>query len=107
MLVMALYNKHKYRTLPLTNKQRSLNSDLDTGITYIYKITLLIGQLDIRSFDYCTFQYSFLIIRVYGNPAQSLIYTFSIPDNGTIKALDLGTTENNRVYVFRYTGSGE
>jgi hypothetical protein len=42
-------------------------------------------------------------ITIHGNPAQSLIYTFSIPDNGTIKALDLGTTENNRVHVFRYT----
>ncbi len=26
-----------------------------------------------------------------------------VPDNGTIKALDLGTKENNRVHVFRYT----
>ena len=42
-------------------------------------------------------------MTIHGNPAQSLIYTFSIPDNGTIKALDLGTTENNRVHVFRYT----
>jgi hypothetical protein len=42
-------------------------------------------------------------ITIHGNPAQSLIYTFSIPGNGTIKALDLGTKENNRVHVFRYT----
>ena len=42
-------------------------------------------------------------ITIHGNPAQSLIYTFSIPGNGTIKAMDLGTTENNRVHVFRYT----
>ena len=42
-------------------------------------------------------------ITIHGNPAQSLIYTFSIADNGTIKAMDLGTTENNRVHVFRYT----
>jgi eukaryotic-like serine/threonine-protein kinase len=40
---------------------------------------------------------------IHGNPARSLIYTFTIPDNGTIKALDLGTRENNRVHVFRYT----
>ena len=32
----------------------------------------------------------------------SLIYTFSIPGNGTIKAMDFGTTENNRILVFRY-----
>jgi hypothetical protein len=42
-------------------------------------------------------------ITIHGSPAQSLIYTFTIPDNGTIKALDLGTRENNRVHVFRYT----
>jgi hypothetical protein len=42
-------------------------------------------------------------ITIHGNPSQSLISTFSIPDNGTIKALDLGTTENNPVHVFRYT----
>jgi hypothetical protein len=42
-------------------------------------------------------------ITIHGNPAQSLIYTFSILGNGTIKALDLGTKENNRVHVFRYT----
>lgn len=42
-------------------------------------------------------------ITIHGNPAQSLIYTFSIPGNGTIKAMDLDTTENNRVHVFRYT----
>ena len=42
-------------------------------------------------------------MTIHGNPAQSLIYTFLIPDNGTIKALDLGTKENNRIHVFRYT----
>ena len=42
-------------------------------------------------------------ITIHVSPAQSLIYTFTIPDNGTIKALDLGTRENNRVHVFRYT----
>jgi hypothetical protein len=42
-------------------------------------------------------------ITIHASPAQSLIYTFTIPDNGTIKALDLGTRENNRVHVFRYT----
>jgi hypothetical protein len=28
-------------------------------------------------------------ITIHGNPAQSLIYTFSIPGNGTVKALIL------------------
>lgn len=42
-------------------------------------------------------------VRFHGNPAQSLIYTFSIPGNGTLKAMDFGTTENNHILVFRYT----
>ncbi len=42
-------------------------------------------------------------VKFHGNPAQSLIYTFSIPGNGTLKAMDFGTTENNRILVFRYT----
>lgn len=43
------------------------------------------------------------VVKFHGNPAQSLIYTFSIPGNGTLKAMDFGTTENNRILVFRYT----
>lgn len=42
-------------------------------------------------------------VKFHGNPAQSLIYTFTIPANGTVKALDFGTIENNRIHVFRYT----
>jgi hypothetical protein len=41
--------------------------------------------------------------KFHGNPALSLIHTFSIPGNGTLKAMDFGTTENNRILVFRYT----
>jgi len=42
-------------------------------------------------------------VTFHGSPAQSLIYTFSIPNNGTIKTLEFGTPENNRIHVFRYT----
>jgi len=38
----------------------------------------------------------------HGNPAQSLVYTFNLPGNGTIKVLESGTTENNNIYIFRY-----
>jgi hypothetical protein len=76
----------------------SLNSDRDTGITYTKLLCLLVNLTFV------------LLITVLFSTLFSLsacmeipIYTFSIPDNGTIKALDLGTTENNRVYVFRYT----
>jgi hypothetical protein len=36
------------------------------------------------------------------NPAHSLIYTFSIPGNGTLKAMDFGTIESNIIHVFQY-----
>jgi hypothetical protein len=42
-------------------------------------------------------------IVFHGNPAHSLLYTFSLPRNGSIKALDFGTIENSRLQVFRYT----
>jgi eukaryotic-like serine/threonine-protein kinase len=38
----------------------------------------------------------------HGNPAQSLVYTFNLPGNGTIKVLESGTTENDNIYIFRY-----
>ena len=42
-------------------------------------------------------------IMFHDSPAHSLIYTFSIPNNGTIKTYEFGTTEHNRIHVFRYT----
>jgi hypothetical protein len=42
-------------------------------------------------------------VLFHGNPAHNLVYTFSLPGNGTIKALDFGTIENGRLQVFRYT----
>ena len=48
----------------------------------------------------------------HGNPAHVLIYTFSIPGNGTLKAMipgngtlkamDFGTIESNIIHVFQY-----
>ena len=38
----------------------------------------------------------------HGNPAHSLIYTFSVPGNGTLKAMDFGTIERNIIHVFQY-----
>jgi eukaryotic-like serine/threonine-protein kinase len=38
----------------------------------------------------------------HGNPAHALIYTFSIPGNGTLKAMDFGTIESNIIHVFQY-----
>lgn len=42
-------------------------------------------------------------LTFHDSPAQSVIYTFSVPNNGTIKTYEFGTTENNRIHVFRYT----
>ncbi len=41
-------------------------------------------------------------VTFHGNPAESLIYTFSIPGNGTLKAMDFGTIEKNILHVFQY-----
>jgi hypothetical protein len=38
----------------------------------------------------------------HGNPAHSLIYTFSVPGNGTLKVMDFGTIERNIIHVFQY-----
>ena len=38
----------------------------------------------------------------HGNPAHVLIYTLSIPGNGTLKAMDFGTIESNIIHVFQY-----
>jgi eukaryotic-like serine/threonine-protein kinase len=41
-------------------------------------------------------------VTFHGNPAHSLIYTFSVPGNGTLKAMDFGTIESNIIHVFQY-----
>jgi len=37
-----------------------------------------------------------------GNPAQNITYTFNLPGNGTIKVMEFGSTEGDKIHIFRY-----
>ena len=61
------------------------------GVLNGYKMTLLNFQLE-----------SYTNATLAGSPAVKIIYTFINSKGGNVKATDIGTIKNNRLYVIQY-----